>query len=469
MTTTGDRFVASDQGDDTNVPSSDAGSAEACGRSGIRDDSPEALVWRENRAIRCLKLFAIVVLLVATLLASGMIFQFTRGSEKATFESDFALIAEAITQSISRDTNSYISSAQAIATTVTLLIEAYNTSKLDFSVPLSRFQSLTAQVVISSFYATWSPLIRSDEERHQFEKMVAKKEEEGFFEEFFNPPCFVCGEESMAPSTPDAIVVYPGLGQYKCGDVDAAGRTGVIKEASCSYMTSPVLEQCACKASSLFQAREDERNPSAGIFRLGNDENRTIEEEPWDGGPYLPMFLDSHLVLDHQPVLYNQLSYPKLSRAVSQMLFTGTPQMTEMIGHEESTFYSKYADALHDPDSGPASILYFPVQDPHGTGIVGALSVQLSWGNVLKNQVPGNGRLANIVIESTCGQVHTYKVKAGGIQLEWIGEGDFHDQAYDHMVRQTSYQDFSSFRMASVDQNATATQANSCDYRFSGK
>jgi hypothetical protein len=456
----------SDHADDSNVPSS---YSDKAAEEKTRDISPEALVRRENRAIRLLKTFAILVLLAAALSAAGLIFQYTKGSEQATFESDFDLISEAITQSLLRDAESYIKSAQSIATALTILIEAYNTTQLDFSVPLPRYKSLTSEVVTTSYYATWSPLIRSDEERLQFEAMVKSKEEEGFFAEMTHPPCFVCGDIGLAPSTPDAVVVFPGSGQYQCDDVDFAGRNGVIEENSCAYVTNLVVDQCACKSSSSMNERIEERSPSAGIFRMANNKNRTIEEEPWNGGPYLPMFLDAVLVSDRQPVLYNHLSYPKLAHAAAQMIFTGVPQLTEMTDLHEPTFYATYSSVLQDSDSGPASILYFPVVSPQGNETAGALSLQLNWGNFLTTPVPKNGKLANIVIESSCGQVHTYKVKNGGVQMNWIGEGDYHERKYDRMVRKTSFGDFSFFRLASVGRDTNTTQEDSCDYRFSGK
>jgi hypothetical protein len=459
-----------EQIDDTMSPSSDIGSATTNDKSCTRDDSPEALVKRENATIRCVKCFAILVLISAALSAAGVIFQYTQGSEQASFRNDFVLISKAITQSLLQDSESYVISAQSIATTITILIEAYNTTQLDFSVPLRRYKELTNEIVKSSYYATWSPLIRSDEERVQFEAMVASREKDGYFDQLTHPLCFVCGDENLAPSTPDAVVVFPGVGQYQCDLLDAGGRNGQISENSCSFVTSLIIENCACKPTKTSKTETtEERSPSEGIFRLRSDENFTIEDEPWHGGPYLPMFLDSVMGSTHQPLLYNSLSYSKLAHAASLMIFSGTPQVTEMIHREEPSFYGKYSTVLRDPDSGPASILYFPVQSPLGTEIAGALTLQLNWGNFLTTPVPRNGKLASVVIESSCGQVHTYKVKSGGVQLEWVGEGDFHDRQYDHMVGETSFQDFAFFRQSSVSQDLNSTQDGACDYRFAGK
>jgi hypothetical protein len=431
-----------------------------------RDDSPKALVRRENSAIRCVKLFAILVLLCAAGTIAGLIFQFTRGSEQASFRNDFVLISESITRSLLQDTEAYFTSAQSVATSLTILMEAYNTTQIDFSVPLPRYRSLTAEIVASSYFATWSPLLRSEEERIQFEAAVASKEQEGFFDTLSHPPCFVCGDENMTPSTPNAVVVFPGTGQYQCDDLDFAARNGLIDESACSFVTDVVLEKCSCAPSTAKGNTREKRSPSEGICRFQNEKNLTIVDEQRNGGPYLPMFIDSLLVLDRQPLLYNHLSHPRLAEAASQMIFTGIPQMTSMLGNEEPTFYSKALGVL---DSGPASILYFPVESAEGADIAGALSLYFNWANFLRNPVPRNGKLSTVVIESSCGQVHTYKIKDEGVNLEWIGDGDFHDRRYDHMVGQTSYQDFSYFRLAAVGRDLNTTQEGSCDYRFSGK
>jgi hypothetical protein len=431
-----------------------------------RDDTPEALVRRENRAIQCVKLFAILVLLGAALTTAGMIFQYTQGSEENSFHNDFALISEAITQSLLQDTGHFFSSVQSIAGVMTVLMEAYNTTQLDFTFPLPRYKMLTAEISKTSFFATFSPLIRSDEERRHFEAMVSAKEKEGFFDTLFYAPCFVCGEEGMSPSTPDVIISFPGAVQVPCGGLEYAGRNGLLEEVSCPYLTSRVVEACSCQPSDMEGENRDTRTPSAGIFRLVGGKNLTIEDESWNGGPYLPMLLDSLMISDRQPMLYNQLSYPELARAASLMIFSGIPQMTEMIDHDDPTIYQRL---LKNHSSGPSSILYFPVQSPGGPEIAGAVSVPLPWGNLLRRPVPRNGKLASIVIESSCGQVHTYKVKSSGDQLEWVGEGDLHDQQYDYMVGQTSFDDFSFFRLAYSGRDVNTTQEGSCDYRFSGK
>jgi class 3 adenylate cyclase len=429
--------------------------------------SPEALVRRENRAIRCVKLFAILVLLAAATTTAALIFQFTRGSERDRFRNEFVFISEAIARGLMEDASLYVSSAQSIATALTILIEAYNATQLSFNIPMGRYGNLTSEVVRMSYYASWNPLIRSDTERQQFEEMVKQKYEEGFFTSGSNPICYVCGDQNMAPSTPEAVVLFPGIGQYDCDDLYRAGLVGYLDATSCSAVTTRAINECSCVLSTTEQNLIENRSPSEGIFRYEPGGNLTIEDEPWTGGPYLPMFLDTLMVSGNQPVLYNHLSSPKLAHAASQMIFSGTPQMTDMISRADRTFFAESSGALKDPRTGPASILYFPVQSPQGSEILGALSLQLIWSNLLTRPVAGIGRLADIVIESSCGQKHSYKIKKDGLQLEWMGEGDFHDRQYDHMALRTSFEDFQAARLAAVNKAYSSIEDESCEFLFS--
>jgi hypothetical protein len=420
-----------------------------------RVDSPEGLVRRETRAIRCLKSFAILALVTATVSAATIIFNFTKRTEHDAFRSDFALISEAISHSLLRDVQHYFSAAQSVATTITILLEAYNTSQVSFTVPLHRYQSLTSDIINIPSLATWNPLIRSDEERRQFEEMVSTKEKEGSFSETANPLCFVCGSGGIVSSTPTKLVTFPGIGQYRCDELHVAGTAGAFDAPTCSAITSRVIDECSCTASTTKQEVTEDRRPSQGLFRYSNTDNHTLQDEPWNGGPYLPTFLDTIMISSRVPILFNQLSHPILAQAASKMLFTGLPQLSQMIHSGDPSFFGTYSE----PSSGPTSILFFPVQTPDGNEIAGALSLGLKWSNLLQTSVPRNGKLAIVVIESSCGQTHTYKIKKEGMKLDWIGEGNLHDRRYSHMVRR-----------AELDKPANLTdQEVSCDYRFSGK
>jgi class 3 adenylate cyclase len=431
-----------------------------------RSDSPEALLLRENRAIRCVKIFVCLVLLAAAVSIAGFIFGFTSSSEKENFRNDFALISDSIAENLILDSSQVFTSAQSIATAMTILLEAYNTSAASFYVPLPRYRSLTKEIVKFSQFASWNPFLRSDQERREFENMVRQKEKDGFFAEGLNPPCFVCGDENMAPSTPEVMVLFPGNGQYSCDQLDTAGHNGVLEKTYCTTVTSFVKEKCSCLPANTTKSEREARSPSEGIFTLGGKANLTMIDQPWDGGPYMPMFLDSLAIADHQPVLYNHLSYAKFVRPISQMIVSGRPQVTEMMDQDDTSIYRLYSGPLKDATAGPVSIIFFPVESPLGNSVAGSLSLQLHWGNLLQRPVPRNGKLVTIVIESSCGQTHTYNVKEDGRKLQWVGSGDFHDRRYGNMVRQTSFDDFRFLRVATADKDLNGTSEESCDYKF---
>jgi class 3 adenylate cyclase len=428
-----------------------------------RTDCPEALVRRESRAIWLVKCFAILVVLAATISTGGVILKFTQGIEQDTFCNDFALISEAISRSLLRDASNYFSTAQTVATALTILLEAYNTTPSTFTVPMLQYKRLTNQIVNIPSFATWNPLLRSDEERRQFEAMVDSKEKEGFFHDVVNPTCYACGRNGMLPLTPDVLVAFPGFGQYKCDDLYYAGLVGDLHADACSAVTSRVIDECSCVPSATTEQAVLPRNLSEGIYRYTDNGNYTIQQEPWNGDPYLPMFIDSWMMARRRPMLFNQLSHPSFARTASQMIFARTPQVTQMIDQRDQSFYAKF----RPKGNGPSSILFYPVETPSGEEVAGALTLELFWANLLLTPVPRNGKLAIVVVESSCGHVHTYRVKKGGVQMDWIGEGDLHDRRYDYLSHRTAYEDFERIRAASdLTKASSLADDQSCQYRF---
>jgi class 3 adenylate cyclase len=442
--------------------------ADHAASQGSRGGSPEALIRRENRAITVLKIVCIVVLLAGAGAAAGFIFIFTSGSQKKMFKSDFSLISQSMVDSLLDDLGFYFRSAQSISDSLSIVMKASNASHIDFSISLPDYRLMTAEAAKVGHFVTWSPLLRNDAERTRFESMVAAKQESGFFDEGLSPPCFVCGSESMRPSTPNEIVRFSGDGEYTCLVLDESGRRGIIAPGICPLVTEYVLEKCSCVPTDTRFSKHNTRNASQGIFRIAGDENGTLVDEPWSGGPYLPMWLDPTVRQETEPLLYNSLAHRKSAEAVSNMLFSGSPQLTEMFYGTEASFFSKYWYHLHDPRFGPASTMFYPVTSPYSSEIVGALSMPIRWQSLLRSAVPRNGIYAEVLVESSCGEAQTYRVRKEGFNMEWIGPGDTHDPAYDDMVLRTTYDNFNDLRYSTVRSGYKGNEDTAhCAYRFS--
>jgi class 3 adenylate cyclase len=435
-------------------------------RSTSQKASPEALVERHDQALLIVKILFVVVFILVAGAATSLIFVFTRDSQKRSFESDFSFIAQSITATLADDMAYFFKASRSISTALTVIMAAYNSSQLEMTVPIPMFSSLTQEATETASGASWNPLLRNDDERRQFEDMVSAKEHEGYFSEGLYPACYVCGDETLAPSTPSTLITFPGIGTYSCRTLDEAGRSYILSEGSCVAATSAVVEQCACSVSEVDHGTtKADRKPSQGLFRFTEGENRTAIDEPWTGGPYLPMWLDSASLKTGDVMLYNLLSHPKSSAAVSNMLFSGFPQVTQMYPRDETHFYT--AGMV---DDHPTSYFFAPVTSPYRSEIIGAVSMPIPWEILLSKTVPKRGEFVSILIENSCGDESTYRVQNKGFEMTWLGRGDLHDVRYDHMVHRTSYEDFSNLALNSGSATKSSDnplQGTSCEYRFS--
>ena len=82
-------------------------------------------------------------------------------------------------------------------------------------------------------FTSWCPLLRTEQERTEFEEMAnlyLRREQEKEPEVFV---CHICGSASREVSTPSQIVEISGFGPLECGDLQSAGYAGLIDVDSC--------------------------------------------------------------------------------------------------------------------------------------------------------------------------------------------------------------------------------------------
>lgn len=85
--------------------------------------------------------------------------------------------------------------------------------------------------------------------------------------------------------------------------------------------------------------------------------------------------------------------------------------------------------------SSPRSIALLPIRDGSGTNITGVSGVEIEWISYFRNVVPQSSKIC-IVLENTCGQVHTYHVEDG--IATYVNSGDWHDPTYDNMAQSST-------------------------------
>jgi class 3 adenylate cyclase len=443
----------------------DGGRYNTAAESG-RDDSPEALVRHETKVIRYLRNFAVLILVSASLIMAGSIFAFIRRAQQDNLEAEFAFIAESIAGGLLEDSARYVNFGEAMVAALETTMTVTEQDHTTFSIPSHLYSNMARPAILGtrSRYLSWNPLLRSDAERHTFEAMVTKKEEEGFFDGFDKPRCYMCGSEDAKPTSPD-VQVETGAGIVTCGNLDLSGRLGLIPMEVCQAVVADYYEICGCARSNASTNPRSKRKPSAGLFRDGNSSSYATVDEPWNGGPYLPMWQDRFAYDIGEPLLYNQLSHPKLASAASKMIFTGAWEVSEFLDEADNSFYR--SDRLDDIE-GPISLWYFPVRNSNASDIVGAVSIFVNWNSFATRKMPRNGHLVDIVLEAACGDhhstAHTYNVDPAGTLWAWVGAGDLHDPVHGRLKHQTTFEDFDLLRRAATN---TITAPDSCRYRFS--
>jgi hypothetical protein len=364
-----------------------------------RHDTPEALVRQETRVIRALRKFAVLILFSAALIMAGTIFAFIRQSQRDNLKAEFVAISESITNGLLEDSARYVHFGETVVAAIEMAMAITGQDHKNLSIPSLHYNKLVRGPIVGtrSRYFTWNPLLRSDEERFSFESMVTEKEQEGFVEGGDAPSCYVCGSEDAKPGKPDAQV-HTTEGTYTCDNIDNAARLGLIPLEQCPGLTG-LYEVCGCDSSvpnDLEPASgepKQQRKLSDGIFRYADSSNSTIINEPWHGGPYLPMWQDRFAFEEREPLLYNHLSHPKLSRTVSKMIFAEDWQISEFLDDTDGTFFSNYGEQV----VGPISLWYFPVQDPSTSDVVGAVSIFVNWNTFASRRAPRNGDLVDQV------------------------------------------------------------------------
>jgi class 3 adenylate cyclase len=429
-----------------------------------RDDSPELLVRHETKVIRYLRSFAVLILVSASLIMAGSIFAFIRQSQQDNLEAEFAFIAESITDGLLEDSARYVHFGEAMVAALETTMTVTEQDHATFSIPSHLYSNMARPAIVGtrSRYLSWNPLLRSDAERHTFEAMVTKREEEGFFNVSDKPRCYLCGSEDAKPTKPD-VQVLTGAGMIRCADLDTSGRLGLIPVEVCSAVVEDHFEVCGCAESISGTEPRDKRKPSDGIFRDGAGENYTTVDEPWTGGPYLPMWQDRFAFEIGEPLLYDHLSHPKLASAVSKMVGTGAWEVSEFIDESDNTFFR--SDPLNKV-AGPISLWYFPVRNSNASDIIGAVSIYVNWNTFAIRKVPRNGHEVDVVVEATCGDrktAHTYNVDPAGTLWAWVGAGNLHDPAHGRLQHQTSFEDFALIRRGSTN---TIKDPNSCGFLF---
>lgn len=307
--------------------------------------------------------------------------------------------------------------------------------------------------------ASWNPLLRSDDERRQFEEFAQTQT----LIVGTDPVCFVCGSADRGFTNPESLIEVPGFGYYSCGLLELSGRQGLVPEEVCPLYIAASSSTCHCVdlAEGADIASNTIEIPET-LIRVDEESGEAVQE-PYLNPPYLATWTSSGLGIVKVPVMVNQMSNSYWKRAIDIMLETELPVLSETFARS-GAYYEKYAGSLEGGNDA-SLVLQFPVF--LSDSIAGSISFDISWSTFVSSVFPPLSQFVDIVVENTCGQNFTYSVDTEANHLSLQGEGDLHDPKFTYSAVSSSYTDYENIiSVVSTRAPREGTQLSYCRYRF---
>lgn len=125
-----------------------------------------------------------------------------------------------------------------------MMIQATNTTSSTLVLDQGNWEKLASEAKGHGnvHIISWNPLLRTEDERIEFEELAQTQE----FTVGTNPFCFVCGSEDRGYINPESLVDLTGFGLFSCHYVEIAGRQGSIPEEICDLTAVVASTVCEC-------------------------------------------------------------------------------------------------------------------------------------------------------------------------------------------------------------------------------
>jgi hypothetical protein len=213
------------------------------------------------------------------------------------------------------------------------------------------------------------------------------------------------------------------------------------------------------------QYRETSRTIDQGIFKIENEiavDDTTTDSASSENEHYFPIWQVSSsnsTGFFHSTILFNQESELVRAQALGVMMDKQTSVMTK-------AFFNSTSTSIHESYASPTSALYFPILQEYSVMtdsndessssskkvVKGALTLEVDWESFFQNALYGFDESVVVVLENTCGQQYSYGVS--GRFVEFLGEGDKHDDSFEAPSTNSSFRDFDDLGYLVVDENA---------------
>jgi hypothetical protein len=172
---------------------------------------PEELVSQENKALTCLRILMVVVLIVVGSALSLACYKLTSKWEEQVYNADFNAIAMRCVQHFQNTLTQLMLSANTVAMAVS--VSSASEAAPNTTIPL--FDKLALGTLLTSNLNNvfWSPLIWNKTERNEWE-VFANQHLAAL--NSTTDKCYVCGSTGLEVGLPQVPVQLP-FGKYTCG------------------------------------------------------------------------------------------------------------------------------------------------------------------------------------------------------------------------------------------------------------
>ena len=161
--------------------------------------------------------------------------------------------------------------------------------------------------------------------------------------------------------------------------------------------------------------------------------NLTSEEEPAD--PYYAPVWQTYPIDKNEILInFNAYRYSFFANVTNKIIEARKAALSEVINLTPNVTTANW------PESFMAAPVYGDIYD--NSPLVAIIIAILPWHNNFLNLVPNGVNGIYVVVRNTCNQEFTYQVN--GPEVAYLGIGDLHDSAYDHLEVTAAYEAFSS-------------------------
>lgn len=183
-------------------------------------------------------------------------------------------------------------------------------------------------------------------------------------------------------------------------------------------------------------------------FESEGPDERLVPLDDSDEGPFFPVWQYSPQV----PVPVINADFGTLPDAENEIKAFVTDQRRRTVAGPTLEFQAgsggavfldllleRYQGGGNQYLGGPLSYYYIPVYESFDTGaqLVALLMAFIYWQTYFEKLLPETAQGIHIVLENTCGQVHTFEVS--GSAALFLGYEDMHDTEFDYLEASTDY------------------------------